>query len=415
MTYAISIDELCWEEHGWKKFCKYARKKYRKLSFPEIPIVEVLDDTDHLSELEANILVKGILSEYMDEKIPLERYKPMNISSNKLPIETDVIADTYLFLSLKLAILQTDQICLSILDQFFLNIKMNFSPFFWHFYDFDEELMTLLDIHGIKYKEISVNGICDLVKRTINDGKYITVHMDEFYISRKESFERLHLVRENLVYGYDDKRKIFNVFGFGKREKTEAFEISYDEMVLSFEKGRLFHFNGAGYLKLEGCYPVTIISISNNEIFELTEEYLYSRLKEFLYPNKKVAINGEVQIYGFDVYGWILEELEGKTDRETVDYRTFHLLYEHKKNIYRCLRKLNEKSGTISENQIEKYERVVNAFNRLRIMYMKEAGISERLIRTKKIFKANLSNDRFRNEFIDSVNTEKQVLEDILS
>ena len=87
-----------------------------------------------------------------------------------------------------------------------------------------------------------------------------------------------------------------------------------------------------------------------------------------------------------NVYKWIIEELQGISNRETIDYRTFHLLYEHKRNVYRCLDKL--KYDELSENTkkyMKEYETVVKKFNRIRIIYMCKAGISTEEIRKNKI------------------------------
>lgn len=404
MIYQMLLDELSWERSAWKSFCKYAKRRYKYLKFPAEGMVELCDDFGHLSEYEANIIIKGILSEYMDDKFPLEQYVPMNHDHAILPIEKDIIADTYLFLSLKLAILQTDAQCSSMLDQYFLDIIINYNIDYWHFYDFEEELVALLDIQGIAYKDIAVNRICNLIKETIGQGTYITVHLDEYYISRKESHGNRHLVRENLIYGYDDEKRRFYAFGFGRREQTEAFFITYDEMVLSFEKGRFFYFSGAGYLTLEGCYPLTLINISCNETFQLTEEYLLSKVKSFLHPKARRISSEDIQIYGSDVYAWILEELEGSTDRESVDYRTFHLLHEHKKNVYRCIQKIETMRGMEQD-----YREVVKGFNRLRIMYMKEAGISERLIRTQKLHKIPYASSKLATALKKEIEREANV------
>lgn len=415
MIYQIVINELLWDKINWRKYCKYAKRKCGFLTFPDVGIVELRGGYEGMSEHEANIIVKGILSEYLDDKFPIERYLPVNRESRLLPIETDVIADTYLFLSIKLAILQADEECAAALDQYFLDIKANYSANYWHFYDFEEELMTMLDIKGIDYKEIESNAICTLIKETINQGTYITVHLDEYYISRKESYDARHLVRENLIYGYDDENRVFNVFGFGKREQTEAFSVSYDEMVLAFEKGRLFYFSGAEYLKMDSCYPVTLVNIACKETFRLTGTFFISKLKAFLNPRENRVTTDDIQVYGSNVYQWILEELEGKTDRETVDYKTFHLLYEHKKNVHRCIQKLKE-SNEISfhEDIAQSYAEVVKSFNRVRIMYMREAGMREGLIKTKKLYKILGDNGRLVQELRKAIRTEAQVLERII-
>ena len=404
MRYQIILDGLSWEGLPWKSFCKYAKRRYRYLDFPARGVVEICDDSGRISEYEANIIVKGMLSEFMDDKFPLEQYAPLEHDKAVLPIETDVIADTYLFLSLKLAILQADVRSSSVVDRYFLDIRVNYHADYWHFYDFEEDLASLLDIRGIVYQDIPVNGICNLIKEAVGRGTYVIMHLDEFYISRKVSYNNQHLVKENLIYGYDDEERIFYAFGFGRREQIEVFFITYDEMVLSFEKGRFFYFSGAEYLSMDGFYPVTLIDISCDETFELTEAYLLSKVKDFMHPKERRASKDDIQIYGADAYAWILEELEEKADRQTVDYRTFHLLYEHKKNVYRCLQKLGTMGGLEEE-----YREVVRGFNRLRIMYMKEAGMSERLMKTQKMYKIQDANSKFVLEFKREIEKEAKI------
>lgn len=414
MIYQVMVNDLLWEDDLWKKFCKYAKKHCKGLMFPEKGIVEINDTAPKELSYEKNIIVKNILSEFLDKKMPLKPYVPREDSNASLPIETDVLADTYLFLSLKLAILQADAHCASALDQYFLDIILNYHKEYWHFYDFDEEVSSLLQISGIPYREIPINQICELICTTIDADQYITVHLDEYYIPRKESYRNMHLVRENLVYGYDDTKRVFRVFGFGRREQTEAFEIDYDDLLLSFEKGRMFYFSGAGYLTLDGCYPVTFIDKPSNEPFDLTEDYFLTKIRNFVCPKEPRKTTYDIQIYGSDVYEWMLEELEGKTDRETIDYRTFHLLHEHKKNIYRCMKKLKESGTYIDETILEEYKEVVRGFQMLRILYMKEAGMTERLIRTKKVYKLGEGREKICRMFQQLSEKELAVLKKLL-
>ena len=414
MVYSIEIDEIIWDEKKWKRFCKYAKRKHRGLTFPGEGCVEVGDRT-RVSEFDANVIVRGILDEFLDDKFPLKRYVPENISCKELPIVTDVISDTYLFLSLKLAILQADEKISDQLDQYFLDIIMNYHPSFWHFYDFDEELWRFLDIKGISYREIPMGDICKLLKNILNSDEYVSIHLDEFYLNEKESFQKLHLVRENLVYGYDDAQKVFFVYGFGKREQMRSFQVSYDDMLLAFEKGRRFYFSGAGYLKMKWCDPVVKMKIHECEGFQLTETFLLHKIHDFVHPMEAHLQNEEIKLYGSDIYKWIIEELQGKTKGRTVDYRTFHLLYEHKRNVYRCLKKI-EQNGSMSQITSEKiasYKIVVNQFNKIRIMYMREAGMEMRKVQRKKIYSVPKVKESFINEVINSVEKELEILKEI--
>ena len=260
-----------------------------------------------------------------------------------------------------------------------------------------------------------MGDICKLLKNILNSDEYVSIHLDEFYLNEKESFQKLHLVRENLVYGYDDAQKVFFVYGFGKREQMRSFQVSYDDMLLAFEKGRRFYFSGAGYLKMKWCDPVVKMKIHECEGFQLTETFLLHKIHDFVHPMEAHLQNEEIKIYGSDIYKWIIEELQGKTKGRTVDYRTFHLLYEHKRNVYRCLKKI-EQNGSMSQITSEKiasYKIVVNQFNKIRIMYMREAGMEMRKVQRKKIYSVPKVKESFINEVINSVEKELEILKEI--
>ena len=77
---------------------------------------------------------------------------------------------------------------------------------------------------------------------------------------------------------------------------------------------------------------------------------------------------------------------------------------QHKKNAYRCIQKL-EMAGGLEEE----YRKVVQGFDRLRILYMKEAGMRERLIRTKKMHKVWGVNNKLIMEFKKEIEREAKV------
>ena len=57
----------------------------------------------------------------------------------------------------------------------------------------------------------------------------------------------------------------------------------------------------------------------------------------------------------------------------------------------------------------EDYREVVRGFNRLRIMYMKEAGMSERLMKTQKMYKIQDVNSKFVMQFKKEIEREARL------
>lgn len=107
MEYKISMNDLPWDEKHGKNFVNLPEKASLAGIYGR-KTVNICNKTN-FTEYEANIIVRGLLDEFLDKNFPLKRYIPPQISTKKLPITTNVISDTYLFLSLKLAMLQSNE------------------------------------------------------------------------------------------------------------------------------------------------------------------------------------------------------------------------------------------------------------------------------------------------------------------
>lgn len=75
-----------------------------------------------------------------------------------------------------------------------------------------------------------------------------------------------------------------------------------------------------------------------------------------------------------------------------------------------------EQNGSMSQITSEKiasYKIVVNQFNKIRIMYMREAGMEMRKVQRKKIYSVPKVKESFINEVINSVEKELEILKEI--
>lgn len=188
------------------------------------------------------------------------------------------------------------------------------------------------------------------------------------------------------------------------------FEIDYNEFLLAFEKGRIFYYFGADYLKLDNNYPLSIIKIKRDEKFEISWEFFIKKLRKFWLPSKNEIVENDIHVYGINVYDWIIEEMIGKTNRVTVDYRMFHLLHEHKKNIMRVMLLLNEKKK-IDDNLFTEYERILKEFNELRLFYLKEVQKQNGKIGFNNRITNDTINKKIADKLIKAKNHEKIFLE----
>ncbi len=342
MEYTIELQDIPWDRlDAWSDYCKYAKRHCRYLQFPEQGTVIFKDDKMRYTMYDATVIVKGGVSDFLDQYFPIEVQDAPNPEVHILPLETKVYSSTYLFSSTRLAILQADEKARPVLDKYLIDLFCCYNPEYDTFYFMEEDYEKLLRYERVNYADIGYGvELLDWIRQRISDDAYVNIHLDEYYIPEKEWYEKRHFVHETLIYGYDDVKKVFHAYGFGKREQMLCFEIGYEDLIRAFEKGRLFYFSGAEYLEKPECFPITAMTVCVQEEFELDWRFMKEKLWWYLHPLKNDVRDGVEYVHGIDVHIAIWEELEGTRKTDTVDYRTFHLLWEHKRNLCRLLTKI---------------------------------------------------------------------------
>ena len=291
----------------------------------------------------------------------------------QLPLDPNVESTTYLFYSTRLAILQATENYKEWLKQYMMHIAVIYNKSYTNFYYFDEKFEDSMYINGKLYRELP-NNIVKYIKEQIRGGLYVNIHLDDYYLSEKDRYEKSHFVHENLIYGFDDNKKSFMAFGFAKRQKTTCFYITYDELKKSYKNGRIFYRHGAKYLEQPGYYPFSLYCAKQREKMEFTIELFLEKLNEFLHPKKTEQVEGDIHIYGSNIYEKICRELTDSTDElKTVDLRTFHLLYEQKIVIRDRISFIMHKYHLNELLKVkEDYEQIVDRFRDIRLVYLKQ-------------------------------------------
>ncbi len=240
--------------------------------------------------------------------------------------------------------------------------------------------------------------------------------MDEYYISEKDYFQRRHYVHESLIYGYNDEEKVFYAFGFGKNQKVECFQISYEECLVAYEKGKLFFFCGAAYLEKDYPWPVTLCSLREKKESKFTVSVFTDKLKKYLYPPQKEIVEEDIHVYGTDIYQWIILELREEERRGFVDFRIFQLLYEQKCCIRRRLEYLQEKYNLEMELKEfwEEYKKVEGSFQRIRLIYLKQLCMEGKKGTLGKAIRSESVNYSLANKLEMAVQEERKVLEKLI-
>ncbi|MDF2984522.1 MAG: amino acid adenylation domain protein [Eubacterium sp.] len=183
-----------------------------------------------------------------------------------------------------------------------------------------------------------IDNIIEYIIENINMGYYLVINVDEYYLPNKWAYKKLHFVHSSLIYGYDSKEKKLKAIGFNQNI-FEEITFDYDQFFQAYENGRIHYKEYAPWCewsamqlmrpkKYELEYP-----FSNERFLKELKNYLFStgdsvKLYSFEYNEEQVD-------FGFKVYDVMIESLENLLQGKiTSDYRSSHLIAEHKKCIY---------------------------------------------------------------------------------
>lgn len=227
----------------------------------------------------------------------------------------------------------------------------------------------VLDTVTLDRESLAAADIIQLIRTAINDGSYATVFLDTNYLAGDTSA----FVHECLVYGYDDAARHIMIVGFAADLRFTAQRVDYDIFRTAFNRalaasepgGRFsflgslvqlltprdeaYHFNpkklAAQLHGYRDCTPVVPSAmVTANAYWWLRDQSIWSLA---------VTDRSKDIRFGFAVY----EDLDTYLSRvacgaerpAAVDYRVFHLWYEHKRSIMRRLRFVANLAGDSAE------------------------------------------------------------------
>lgn len=58
------------------------------------------------------------------------------------------------------------------------------------------------------------DGFCEFVGGCVEQGQYVELYVDEYHIPDRDAFRARHFIHRLLVFGYDDRREVFDAIGF---------------------------------------------------------------------------------------------------------------------------------------------------------------------------------------------------------
>ena len=72
MEYTIELQDIPWDRlDAWSDYCKYVKRHCRYLQFPEQGTVIFKDDKMRYTMYDATVIVKGGVSDFLDQYFPI--------------------------------------------------------------------------------------------------------------------------------------------------------------------------------------------------------------------------------------------------------------------------------------------------------------------------------------------------------
>jgi hypothetical protein len=256
------------------------------------------------------------------------------------------------------------------------------------FFDFLElgSYRMLLDVNSIN--NIHAKDFIDFAIKEIESGCYIYVFFDEYYLKGKYSYRKSHFFHESLLFGYNNKSKLFKSVGFDSNRIFTVLDIYYDDAFLSYSSSVDTVANIPSKFSLVQSvkkrnsfleYPFNVRKFlleMHDYIYSKADasKFFYAKCDDFLMIDPSFEIDDNLIKFGLDIYEDVISGLINLTKGGSIfDYRYIHLIYEHKigllKRFYYIERLLDMKDDY--KTLLEEYKIMADSFNVARIKFLK--------------------------------------------
>lgn len=193
-----------------------------------------------------------------------------------------------------------------------------------------------LSIEVLDIKEFTGDGneseLIEKVIHYIDQGKYVYLPVDWFYIPAYQRYGKQHADHDMLVFGYDQENMELSVADFFGNFKYQRARCSYKEFWSACQGAFGLRCFLDKVLLLKPCRRDIVFDLSI--VKELLRDYIEARnsnrrfLPVYKYPD---FLNDDLFEFGVDVYEKLIGYLHHVTAAKIlVEIRSYDILYEHK-------------------------------------------------------------------------------------
>ena len=230
-----------------------------------------------------------------------------------------------------------------------------------------------IKINAIERNQI--DNIIEAVIAAIDEDKYIYVSIDRYYIRECDEYNICHMNHDMLISGYDKTKEVFIGSDFFVSGKYETKEISFSEFRDAYD-----NYNRNAYSVFE---DVLLITKRTGYRYKFNEELAMELLCEYMaasntnkrfYPIKDQRfLNNDRFSFGIEIYEVLIKNIGTIKEGKCISpIRSYHVLYEHKKLVFKMLNLLlASRCLKLVNDDIEAYRDVILSAERVRNLILK--------------------------------------------
>lgn len=322
------------------------------------------------------------------------------LSENQLKINIQKDLTTYLNYSLPLCAILTDDSLYPWFYQHFVQLYTLTGEDGNLWVDYLEHRDFFKDIAENKmydYKSLlEEKDIVKFIINKINEGGYVIIYVDEYYLHKKASYMSKHFLHQLMVYGYSNQTETFMTVAFNEENDFTSDEYTYETLNQSYELGKKYYQSSPVWVLNE---TVEIIKLKQNiNTYKFKLELFLEDLKLYLSGNgdysmirpNNLEANGRQASFNFKVYDELSFNINNLIQgKKTMDFRYMHLLFEHKSIMYKRLEYIAShfKASDTLMMLIKEYSKVEENALFARNLYIKY----DALIELKSVNKSNIN------------------------
>ena len=211
-----------------------------------------------------------------------------------------------------------------------------FSFDFYMDYIYCQPVFDREHIHDETVKALGID-VMDYITEGILSGKYVIMCVNEYYIPDREAYRTYSFRHNLLIYGYDDRRKVYKTAGYNAAGHFDVQEIDRKT------------------IKKASPDNITLLKFRDNYDFSLKPEWIRYQMDAY-YGKKEQppagAYTADGRYVGEEAVRLMcLDMFEGLDNLEMVDVRPFTLLAEHGRLMYDRIQVIKEYDCTSTEEE----------------------------------------------------------------